>query len=113
MVRTRTPGPDVVDQVELERLSLNERVPLVITAAGLRELGRPVPVGLADDVTPAPWLLEGLAAATRITCVRCGRTTTDPDRWDPEADTGRIFCDACWDHRDELVADDATAEPAR
>lgn len=39
--------------------------------------------------------------STLITCERCGRTTTDPDKWDPEADTGRIFCDRCWDHRDE------------
>lgn len=36
-----------------------------------------------------------------ITCERCGRETSDPDLWDPEADTGRIFCDNCWDHRDE------------
>lgn len=36
-----------------------------------------------------------------IVCERCGRTTTDPDRWDPEADTGRVFCDACWPHRDK------------
>lgn len=36
-----------------------------------------------------------------ITCERCGRTTTDPDLWDPEAGTGRIFCNRCWDHRDE------------
>lgn len=39
--------------------------------------------------------------STVITCERCGRTTADPDRWDPEADTGRIFCDRCWDLRDE------------
>jgi hypothetical protein len=32
-------------------------------------------------------------------CVRCGRTTGDPDRWDPEAGTGRIYCDTCWPHR--------------
>lgn len=38
-----------------------------------------------------------------ITCERCGRTTTDPDKWDPEAETGRIFCDGCWDHRNEPV----------
>lgn len=38
---------------------------------------------------------------TLITCERCDRTTADPDRWDPEADTGRIFCDRCWDHRNE------------
>lgn len=36
-----------------------------------------------------------------ITCERCGRSTTDPDLWDPEVDTGRIFCNRCWDHRDE------------
>lgn len=35
-----------------------------------------------------------------ITCVRCGRTTNDPDLWDPEAATGRIFCNACWPVRD-------------
>jgi hypothetical protein len=40
---------------------------------------------------------------TAITCERCGRTTTDPDRWDPEADTGRVFCDACWPHRHEPI----------
>lgn len=39
--------------------------------------------------------------ANLITCERCGRTTTDPDLWDPEIDTGRIFCDRCWDHRNE------------
>lgn len=39
-----------------------------------------------------------------ITCEGCGRTTADPDRWDPEADTGRIFCDACWPHR-HLIAE--------
>lgn len=39
--------------------------------------------------------------AELITCERCGKTTGDPDRWDPEVDTGRIFCDSCWDHRDE------------
>lgn len=38
-----------------------------------------------------------------ITCERCSKTTADPDRWDPEADTGRIFCDACWDHRNDPV----------
>ena len=36
-----------------------------------------------------------------ITCERCGRTTTDPDLWDPEADTGRVFCNNCWEHRNE------------
>jgi hypothetical protein len=38
---------------------------------------------------------------TEITCERCRRTTTDPDRWDPEFGTGRIFCDPCWPHRNE------------
>lgn len=42
-----------------------------------------------------------------ITCERCGRTTTDPDRWDPELHTGRIFCDECWPHR----ADDQREVP--
>jgi formylmethanofuran dehydrogenase subunit E len=32
-----------------------------------------------------------------IICERCGRQTTDPDKWDPEVDTGRIFCDLCWE----------------
>jgi hypothetical protein len=36
-----------------------------------------------------------------IECVRCGATTTDPDRWDPEVGTGRIFCDRCWPNRDQ------------
>lgn len=36
-----------------------------------------------------------------ITCERCGRTTTDVDLWDPEADSGRIFCDLCWSHRND------------
>lgn len=34
-----------------------------------------------------------------ITCEGCGRTTADPDKWDPEADTGRILCDTCWSKR--------------
>lgn len=36
-----------------------------------------------------------------IRCEGCGRTTTDPDRWDPEADTGRVFCDTCWPTRND------------
>lgn len=39
----------------------------------------------------------------QVTCERCGRTTTDRDLWDPEAGTGRIFCDRCWPVRDEPV----------
>lgn len=39
-----------------------------------------------------------------IICERCGRTTHDPDKWDPEADTGRIFCDTCWSHRNEPIS---------
>lgn len=31
-----------------------------------------------------------------FTCVDCGRTTQDPDRWDPDAVTGDIRCDPCW-----------------
>ena len=34
---------------------------------------------------------------TIITCARCGKTTTDPDKWDPEASTGIVYCDPCWD----------------
>lgn len=37
-----------------------------------------------------------------IACDRCGRTTTDPDRWDPEVETGRILCDPCWDIEHDL-----------
>jgi hypothetical protein len=44
-----------------------------------------VPVETRNDVEP---LLT--------TCVNCGRTTGDPDAWDPEAGTGRVYCDKCW-----------------
>ena len=37
----------------------------------------------------------------QVTCERCGRTTDDVDLWDPEADTGRNFCDKCWPFRDK------------
>jgi len=36
-----------------------------------------------------------------VTCERCGRQTADHDLWDPEAGTGRIFCDSCWPLRDD------------
>jgi hypothetical protein len=33
-----------------------------------------------------------------ITCEGgCGRSTTDPDKWDPDVNTGRVLCDKCWD----------------
>lgn len=39
-------------------------------------------------------------------CERCGRATFDPDRWDPEASTGKVYCDPCWDRRDTTATDD-------
>lgn len=47
----------------------------------------------------AVWFHYGASASCSsiITCDRCGRATTDPDRWDPDAKTGRVLCDPCWD----------------
>lgn len=49
------------------------------------------------------WIARLNASPSVITCARCGKTTSDPDKWDPEADTGIIYCDACWPHRHESV----------
>ncbi len=40
-----------------------------------------------------------LFGSSLIVCCRCGKTTTDPDLWDPEAGTGDIYCNRCWDLR--------------
>lgn len=29
----------------------------------------------------------------------CGRSTTDPDLWDPCVETGKSYCDECWPNR--------------
>lgn len=39
------------------------------------------------------------AAPLPIHCATCPAVTTDPDRWDPEASTGIVYCDRCWDAR--------------
>lgn len=44
-----------------------------------------------------------------VVCERCGKATMDPDLWDPEADTGRVFCGHCWDHRDDPPTEDELA----
>lgn len=73
------------------------------------EQPRPYPMLVVAPVEPhlvAEDVAAGEATAPSdgvIRCEGCGRTTTDPDRWDPEADTGRVFCDACWPTRNDVA----------
>jgi hypothetical protein len=48
--------------------------------------------------------LRVIAPVMQFTCVDCGKTTTDPDRWDPHPDTGDIRCDHCWYANDVVKA---------
>lgn len=47
-----------------------------------------------------------------IRCARCGKTTDDPDKWDPNAQTGIIYCDTCWPDRDKELACAVCTVPA-
>lgn len=68
--------------------------------------------GLHQAITAALDLVEKMQAEEReaamheyvIVCERCGLMTDDPDLWDPEADTGRVFCNHCWNHADEAAS---------
>ena len=40
-----------------------------------------------------------MTSTNAIQCATCTAVTYDPDRWDPEASTGIVYCDRCWDTR--------------
>jgi hypothetical protein len=53
----------------------------------------------AQEVMAELRKLDAAGGDPIIQCATCTRQTRDPDKWDPEATTGIIYCDHCWPNR--------------